>query len=178
MGTSSSTIERYKFTEGEILNKTKYANSIPATVEPIDWDYWKSAIAAPGVVDQLRKEYESHVFEDIDINTDVAGAKETEKEIFDLKIESKLANLELKACDEVISKAVKLKTDMLGFTDKDWINQIPGLEGELEEEWEDEMFLPSDEDEKAAQVDYKALTNDVLEGKLNTDPVPAPEKNW
>jgi len=174
--TSSSTIERYKFAEGEILNKTKFANSIPATVEPIDWAYWNSAIAAPGVVEELKKEYDSHVFDDVDINTDIANAKETEKQIFDLKIESKLANLELKACDEVISKAVKFKTDMLGFTDKDWITKIPGLEGELEEEWEDEMYLPNEDEEKAAQVDYKALTNDVLEGRLDTDPVPAPER--
>jgi len=174
--TSQSTIDRYKFAEGEILSKEKYTNSIPAKVEDIDWDYWNSAISAPGVVKALKKEYEGHVFQDVDVNTDVDGAKELEAEIFDLQVKSKVANVELKACDDVISQTTKMKTDMLDWHETDWYEKIPGLKQELLDEWEEEYYTVSPEEERRGQLDYGQLAQDVSEGKLDTNPMAPPEK--
>jgi len=174
--TSQATIDRFKVSESELLAKEKYTNSIPASVDAIDWDYWNSAISAPGVVDALKKEYESHEFSDVDVNTDVSGAKELEKEIFDLQVKSKVANVELKACDEVIDKTIKMKTDMLDWHETDWYVKIPGLKQELLDEWDEEMYTVSLEEERRGQVDYAQLAKDVSEGKLDTNPVAPPEK--
>jgi len=174
--TSQATIDRFKLAESEILAKEKYTNSIPASVDPIDWDHWSSAIAAPGVVDALKKEYESHEFSDVDVNTEVSGAKELEKEIFDLQVKSKVANVELKACDEVIENTIKMKTDMLDWHENDWYVKIPGLKQELLDEWENEQYTCSAEEERRGAVDYAQLAKDVSEGKLDTNPVAPPEQ--
>jgi len=174
--TSSTSVERFKLADSEILQKNKFANGVPLTVEPIDWQYWNSAISAPGVVAELKKQYEEHVFTDVDVNADVANAKEIEKEIFDLEIKSKLSNVELKSCDDVIDQTIKMKTDMLGWTLEDWYVKIPGLKQELLEEWEDEMYTPPEKEERAGAVDYGALADDVAQGRLDTDPIPKPER--
>jgi len=174
--TSQATVDRFKFAESEMLSKEKYTNSIPGKVDPIDWSYWNSVISAPGVVDALKNEYETHEFSDVNVNTDVDGAKELEKEIFDLKVKAKVANVELKACDEVIEKTIKLKTDMLDWNETDWYDKIPGLKQELLDEWQDEMYTVSEEEERRGQLDYGQLAKDVSEGKLDTNPLAPPEK--
>lgn len=174
--TASADVERFKLAEGELLGKKKYINSIPNTVEPIDWSYWNSAISAPGVVAELKKSYEAHVFTDVDTTTDVKGASDVEAEIFDLEVQSNVANVELKACDEAIDSTIKMKSDMLHWSLDDWYNKIPGVKEELLEEWQDEVYIATDEEERAGQLDFGALAKDVAKGKLDTNPVPPPER--
>jgi len=174
--TPKSTVDRFKGVEGDILMKTKYVNSIPTTVEPIDWEHWDSVIKAPGVVAALKEEYEGHVFDDVDTTTDVKGAADVEKEIFDLEVKSNIASVELAACDKVIDETIKMKTDMLEWKIEDWYNKIPGLKQELVDDWEEEEYLPTAADERSMSVDYAALSEDVAQGKLDTDPISKPEK--
>ena len=42
----------------EIAAKVALARSVPSKVEPIDWEAWEEAIETPGVVEELRAEYE------------------------------------------------------------------------------------------------------------------------
>lgn len=174
--TPASTVDRFKFAESDILNKKKYANSVPGEVEEIDWAYWNSAISAPGVVAELKKQYEEHVFTDQDPNVDVEGAKDVEAEIFDLEVKSKIANVELKSCDNAINSMVRMKTDMLNWHINDWYAKIPGLEEELLEEWQQEIYVPMDDEERTGQLDFTQLAKDVAKGKLDTDPYPKPER--
>ena len=59
---NKATAAKYKEVDGFLESMWKEANSVPTAIEPIDWEAYRKVIKAPGVVDQLKKEYESKSF--------------------------------------------------------------------------------------------------------------------
>lgn len=156
--------------EKEIAAKNMLASTIPKEVPKIDWAHWKTQISAPGVVDQLQKEYESIVFTDQTMD-EFAGLKaENDAMVAVATAELGAAKAELARADKAVQAVQQMKAEGLTWTADQWIEKIPGLEAQMREAFDNEEYLPSDEEEKVAQLDFADLQKDFLNGTFEAEP--------
>lgn len=115
------------------ISKTGDAKS----VEPIDWATWSARIKTPGVVAELKKEYESQKFADTkadfldDFNKQADAliqASKSKAEFFSYQILPQREKLELR----------KWERDNYGdLAMEDWLALYPGVEEQYEDMWWD-----------------------------------------
>lgn len=174
--TPKAAVAEWQSRDGEISSKMMTAASISKTVEPIDWSYWSEAISTPGVVDELKAEYEALQFPTVNAYTAETNAKIAgiEEEILNAKKQAVLGADELKEVDKVIETINKLKTDGLTWSMEQWHAFLPGLEAQHKAEYEDENYLVSDDQLKSDSIDWSAAGKEFKEG-LNPDLGPVPE---
>lgn len=172
--TSKDFISYCENAEKEISAKNMMASSIPKEVPKIDWDHWRANISAPGVVDSLQKEYESIVFQD---QTAEQYAPMKEANLHQVAVaEAGLGatKLELARADKAIQALHTMKKEGIAWSADQWGDAIPGLEGKLKESFENEDYLPNDEEEKFAALDFKEVEKDFLAATLDGEPTSAP----
>lgn len=168
--TPVSTVEEWTRRQAEINAKVKESRTLPHSVEAIDWEAWKSKIAAPGVVEEMKKEYEALQFPAVDPFTeDAKGAiASIEAEVVAAKKSAVHGANEVKEADKAINMVKKLKVDGLEWTLEDWHKFMPGLEEQHKAEYEDEDYLVSDEQLKLEGLDWKAAAKE-FSATGNTD---------
>lgn len=154
----------------EILRKTGVSQSIAKDVPKIDWDHWRTQIKAPGVVDALQKEYESIKFTDVDVSALEPLKQANLKQISIAEAGLGSAKLELDAVNAMINKWTGFSTQGLKWTGADVANVIPGGEAALKEQFEDEEYLPTEEEERIASLDFSQLEAEMLAGTLESTP--------
>lgn len=160
--TPQTVVKQWQSREGEISRKNKEAGSVSQTVEAIDWEYWKNEISAPGVVEQMQKDYEALVFNDV--KPDLSEVATLEAEIVEAEAAKKLGEFEIKEVDKVMAKAAVLKQEGLTWNLEQWYKFMPGLEEQHKAEYEDEDYLVHDEHLKLDQVDWKAAAAEIQKG--------------
>jgi hypothetical protein len=128
-----------------------------STVEPIDWAAWKLKISAPGVVEQMQKDYEALNFPTIDPMTAEARATVAaiEAEVVKAKKAAVHGANEVRETEKVIDTVHKMKKDGLNWTLEEWQAFIPGLEKQQKDEYNNEEYLVSDDHLKLEALDWK-----------------------
>jgi len=168
--TKKSVVAEWEAKDSEIKIMMKEAASVSQKVEAIDWAHWKSVISSPGVVEQMQKDYEALNFPTVD---PYAGDK-TEKlasldaEIVKAQKEAIHGTSEVAEADKVIATVNKVKAGGLHWDMKQWFDFLPGYEQQLNEDYENEEFLPSEEHDKMGSVDWVAAKKEFMETG-NTD---------
>lgn len=160
--TPKAVIAEWSRREGDIAAKLREASSTKKEVEPIDWAYWKTQISAPGVVDEMQKEYESLKFPDVE--PDVSQLSAIQAELADATAQAKLGESELKEVDRVLGQVAKLKAEGMTWDLEQWYKFMPGLEEQHKAEYEDEDYLVGDEHLKLDSVDWAAAGKDISAG--------------
>jgi hypothetical protein len=154
----------------DINAKNMMAASIPKEIPKIDWAHWKSAISAPGVVDQLQKEYESIVFEDQSADQFNSMKQANLHQVAIAEASLGATKTELGRADKAIQALQEMKRDGVNWDADKWCANIPGLEGQLKEAFENEDYLPNDEEEKIAALDFKDVEKDFVGATLEGEP--------
>jgi len=165
--TPKSVVADWQAKDSDIKKKLDVARSASKTVAPIDWEYWKTQISAPGVVEQMQKDYEALNFPTIDPMTAENTEKLAEIEAEVLKAEKEAVHgaSEVKEADKVIAQVNKVKAEGMTWTLKQWQDFIPGLEAQHKQEYEDEEYIVSDEQLKYDSVDWKTATKEFAAGQ-------------
>lgn len=164
--TPKATVAEWQAKDAEIQSMLAAARGTSLKVEPVDWAYWKTQISAPGVVEQMQKDYEALNFPTIDpyspnnqaklagIQADVARAEK----------EAVHAANEVKEADKVIATVNKVKAEGLTWNLEQWQAFMPGLAEQHKAEFEDEDYIVSDETMKLESVDWKAAAKEYASG--------------
>lgn len=127
-------------------------------MEAIDWEAWKGKIAAPGLVEQMQKEYEALHFPTVDpMNAEAkATVASIEAEVVKAHKAAVHGANEVKETDKVIDTVHKMKVDGLNWTLEEWQAFIPGLEAQQKAEYENEEYLVSDDLLRLEALDWKS----------------------
>jgi len=154
--------------------------SVPKEVEPIDWNYWESAISAPGVVDQIRKEYETYKYEDIDTSFLSTINQENEDFLEMSKMRSPFAARELALIEEVQEEVTERGENMPYWDFDDWCKNMPGYLQQTRDEATMNMY-GSKEGEKFLDLDFKQVASkmdpdDLEAGEYNPKDYPTPSR--
>jgi len=160
--TPKATVAEWSRREGEINQMVQASRSVPNTVEPIDWAYWEKEISSPGLVAEMKKEYESLSFPDI--AADLTSLPAVKAEHAEAVAQAKLGEDELKETDKVIKQVAKVKAEGLNWTMEQWYDALPGLEDQHKAEYENEEYLVSDAHLKLDAVDWAAASKEIAEG--------------
>jgi len=168
--TNKSVVAEWQRRDSEINARNKEATGVSRTVEPIDWAHWESVISAPGVVAEMKKEYEALHFPKIEPFTEAAKATiaSIEEEVVLAKKAAVHGANEVKECEKVVNTVNKLKKEGLEWSMEQWQAFMPGLEAQHKAEYENEDYLVSDSHEKLASTDWKAATKEFV-ATGNTD---------
>merc|ERR1712137_726333 len=118
------------------------AASASQTVEPIDWAYWEKEIQAPGLVAEMKAEYEALTFPTVDPNSpeNLAKYAELEAMVAEAEKQKALGASELTEVDRVIATVNKVKAEGLNWSMDQWHAFVPGLEAQHKAEYENEDY--------------------------------------
>lgn len=165
--TPKAVVADYQSKDSEISTMIRESNSISQTVEPVDWAYWKTQITAPGVVEQMQKDYEALNFPKVEayspenkakLDAIQESAKKAEKEAVH-------AANEVKEADNAIATVQKVKSEGIHWNLEQWQAFMPGLADQHKEEFEDEEYIVSEEMMKLDSVDWKAAAKQFSTGE-------------
>jgi hypothetical protein len=160
--TPKATVAEWTRRQAEINAKVKESRTLPHTVEAIDWAHWKTQITAPGVVEEMQREYEALNFAKVEPFT--AEVKETiasiEAEMATAKRAAVHGANEVKEADKAIAAVNKLKVDGINWSLEDWHKFMPGLEEQHRNEYENEDYLATDDQIKLEGMDWKAAAKE------------------
>lgn len=175
--TSKAVISEFQGRAGEIARFKQEASSVPTQVEAIDWAHWEETISTPGLVAKMKSEYEALNFPVF--NPQSAENQEKyaaiESEIVQAEKQKALGATELLEVDKVIETMTKVKAEGLTWDLKKWQAFFPGVEEQQKQEYEDEDYLVSDESLKLDSVDWKAASDEFVQG-VNPEIGNAPEQ--
>jgi len=164
--TPKSVVAEWQSKNAEIQVKLAEARGTPLKVEPVDWAYWKTQITAPGVVEQMQKDYEAINFPVIDAyskeNTDKLDG--IQADVLFAEKEAVHAANEVKEADRVISTVNKVKAEGLHWNLEQWQAFMPGLQEQHKAEFEDEDYIVSDETMKLDTVDWASASKEYAAG--------------
>jgi len=129
--TSKNFIDTWRKLETEINTLKFTARSLPTEVPPIDWASWKKKIEAPGVVDEMQREYETKEFA-----PEKANFEETDRYIDKMEqwytvlrefSQKKIVMLEAK-----LEELYEERSTVGWWTTADVFFKFPGLQDQLE----------------------------------------------
>lgn len=168
--TPKAVVAEWESKSQEINAKLAEARGTPMKVEPVDWAYWKTQITTPGVVDQMKKDYEALKFATVDPMTPENAAKleSIKADGVQAKKEAIHAANEVKEADKVIGTVNKVKAEGLGWNLEQWQSFMPGLADQHKAEFEDEDYVVSDEVAKLENVDWTGAAKEYASG-VNPD---------
>lgn len=158
--------------EKEISAKRQLARSIPTEVPKIDWASWQNQIMAPGVVDALQKEYESIVFRDQSLSQFDALKEENDKICAQALAELGSVKYEMEAADKALKNVTAMKDNAFEWKVAQWEEKIPGLKDQYAEKFENEDYLPAEEEVRIAQLDFAEIQKDFNNGTLEVIKIP------
>lgn len=150
----------------DIASKQALTATLSKDVPNIDWAQWNKVIKAPGVVDALKKEYESIKFNDASTESLEPLKAQNIKHIAVAEANLGAAKGELAAADKALAAIQEIQKDGLHWKADQWMEKIPGLEKQLQAQFEDEDYLPNEEEEKVAVMDFGELEKEFLSGNL------------
>lgn len=172
--TPKSVVADWQRKDGEVQRLKNEASGTKMNVEPIDWDYWEENISAPGVVEQMKKEYEALNFPKVDPFNEAnqATIDGISADIVQAKKNAVHGANEVKEADKVIAQVNKLKAEGLHYDLQQWYKVIPGLEDQHRDEYNDEDYLVDDNTTKLDTVDWKSAAKEYVEsGDTDLGPV-------
>jgi hypothetical protein len=137
--------------------------------QQIDWAYWEKTIKAPGVVAELKKEYETQQFAEITYDDLKPTIEHNKKVIADQKAKMPFLESELKAADAKIKELQNIKAQMQRgeFKLQDLYKFIPGLEDQLREQMTlDRPSLTENDRRVNESLNAKEITASLQKGSL------------
>lgn len=161
--TPKETVDALKGLDKKIADRRAVAGQIKKDVAPIDWDYWTKTIRTPGVVAQLKKQYESHVFEDQKPDLDAIHGKANSL-IAAAEKEAEHAKTEIGAIEEEIKRVQKERNEMVDWGVGQFYERFPGVEAELRDEANQSEWLSTPEEQKVGLVDLSEIRRALNEG--------------
>lgn len=165
--TPKAVVADYQAKDAEIANMIREANSVSQKVEPVDWAYWKTQISAPGVVEQMQKDYEALNFPKVEAHTpeNKATLEAIETSAAKAVKEAVHATNEVKEADNAIATVQKVKSEGIHWNLEQWQAFMPGLAEQHKAEFEDEEYIVSEEMMKLDSVDWKAAAKQFSSGE-------------
>lgn len=151
----------------EISMKKTAAQSLSADVPKIDWAHWESVIKAPGVVEALKKEYEGLKFTEASTGAHDALKKQGLEHIAVAEASLATTKKERVAADKALAKFEKIQSEGLHFTTEQWIDTMPGMEKEMSDMYDDEEYIPNDEEERIAALDFGEVEKEFVAGQFS-----------
>lgn len=161
--TPKATVAEWGRREADIANQIKQARSVSRNVEAIDWAYWEKEIQSPGVVAEMKKEYEALSFPQVE--TDLSKKADIEAELAEATAQAKLGAAELAEADKAIKKVAQVKAQGLNWNLEEWYKFMPGLEEQHKAEYEDEDYLVKDSHLKLDGIDWSQAGKDIAAGQ-------------
>jgi len=163
--TPKAAVAQYQARAQELISKRQEARAVPKEIPAIDWAFWEKQIAAPGVVAGIRKEYEGLKFDPPVLDSAVkAVLDETQNAIVRAVGEARLAAFELQESDKVIEKLEKVKSEGSVYQTDQWIETLPFMEEQIEQDREDLDWVPDDGERELLDIDMKAIKESVKAG--------------
>jgi hypothetical protein len=147
---------------------TKY-NAISKTVEPINWEYWQNIIKTPGVVDALRKEWETALKVEYKANSAEIDAKKAiqAKEIASLETNTEASKEKVRALEGGIAdRQASIDTRFSDWTVDRIHQEYPGFEKYMEETFEEPNYCPPDNSDKWRAVNWLEVRRQLLMGNV------------
>lgn len=151
----------------EISVKKTAAQSVPAEVPKIDWEHWKTVIKAPGVVDTLQTEYEGLKFSEASTSAHDALKAEGLQHIEVAESTLGTTKKEKVATDKALAAFEKVQSEGLHYTTEQWVDTMPGIEKEMQDLFDDEEYIPNDEEERIAALDFGEVEKEFKLGQFN-----------
>lgn len=163
--TPKSVVATWQNRDSEIQTRLRQAAGAKKEIEPIDWEYWKKTISAPGVVEQMQKEYEALNFQKVEPYNEENNATiaNIEAEILQAKKDAVHGANEAVEAEKVVAQVKKLKAEGLHWNLEEWYNFMPGLKEQHIAEYDNEDYLVSDEVEKLDNIDWKLAAKEYVE---------------
>lgn len=162
--TSKTWVEQMQNYEKDFGMKKVAASSLPATVEPIDWDAWRNEIDTEGLVDELKAEYEAMTFPTAQPDGSEITASQEAAMIAEAEADVRMATYELKAADKVLALMTKAKNEGQNWTHEQWEQYMPGYNAAFEAAYENEEYLPSPTSAKLHSTDFKDIIQRIKAG--------------
>lgn len=164
--TSKAWVAEMQNYEKDLGTKKVAAGSLSSTVAPIDWAAWEEEIETMGVVEELKKEYESMRFESAKPDgTEISAAREKEM-ISEAEADVRLATYELQAADKVLALVTKVKNEGQTWTHDQWEAFIPGWNKQFDADYEADDYLPTKDTVKLHATDFKEIQQRIKAGDI------------
>lgn len=164
--TSKAAVAEYQRKASEVNQMTQQAGSIAPTVESIDWEHWKTQIEAPGVVEEMQKEYEALNFPNVEAmsSTNVEKIAGIEEDILAAKKAAVLGASELAETDKALAQVRTVQTEGMDWELDKWYSFMPGMKEQHLAEFEAEDYLITEGQRKLETVDWKAAGEEFKQG--------------
>jgi len=151
----------------EINQQKSAAQSLSADVPKIDWAHWQTVIKAPGVVDALKTEYEGLKYGEVSTDKEDALKKEGLAHIAVAEAGLAVVKTERVAADKALAAFEKMQAEGLHWSTDQWVGVMPGMEEELTDLYDDEDYIPNDDEERIAALDFSEIEKDFKLGQFN-----------
>lgn len=156
-------IQRMKTQESKI-NGMKGEMGSTVDVPEIDWDHWATVIKTPGVVAEMKKNYEAHEFDDLSIADMEGEFKAQQDEAQAARRKSVWASRELERTQYCKGIAKRVSTEMYEWNQWQWMDAIPGMEEEIVERVHNEDWMASEREEQLKSFDFASLAESWKQG--------------
>lgn len=163
--TPKATVAELKAKAADLIAKRQEANAVSKTVAPIDWEFWSKEINTPGVVDNIRKEYEALKFAGPAVDPEIQKViDKTESTIVKSAAEARLAAFEVEQSDKVIAKLETIKVEGFKYAADQWTEVMPFMEEQIEQDKENLDWVYDEGERELLDVDMKSVKEQVLAG--------------
>lgn len=163
-------VEDCRKLDSSLSSRNSLANSVPKKVETIDWAHWEKAIRAPGVVAEIKKEYDAIQY----TNHTIAEVKDILDENAAMVEESKkklpLYKHEIAAATAKVEEYKKAKVASDNWGLKEWYNFMPGVEEQFRNEAMRDEWALDIKTENMENIDLKEIIAQIKDGKTPTFP--------
>lgn len=169
--TAKDEIESYKGLESQMTAMRSAVNSTPKEIPAIDFDYYSRNIKAAGVVDQLKKEYESFKFVAPEGQEDVGAVKEAyDKKVKESEKYATLTQAELARTQAELARAEPLIGEMPWRNLAVFYEFNPGFELQLRDDINESRYDLHPSYERLLTVDYQEMRKQLNAGKAVLTP--------
>jgi hypothetical protein len=165
-------VQRMKAQETAINSMESDMSGAKLEAVDIDWAHWKKNIKTKGVVDEVKKAFDAHQFEDFSVAHLEPEFKAQAEEAQKARRKAVWATRELertKYCQGIQQQVAK---DMYEWNQWQWMDAIPGCEEQVVEQYKEEDWIASERQENLVSYDFEALGNAWKKGVAADPPAP------
>lgn len=148
--------------------KKDFTARVPAEVGSVDFARYEKLISDKEAVKAIKAEYEAAMSSGAEgvVDNSAEVLESTKKLMGVLAKWEGVADTKIAELKAEHSVALDCHSNVVSWDLKDFYKAMPGLEQQLVDEFEQDKFWLTEEEEKIAEIDYKAMTEKLTSGVL------------
>jgi len=164
--TPSEVASAWRELEGKLAKMRNEVMSAPKSVEPIDWAAWSKQISTPGVVDELKAQYEKALSSTVESKPDFLPEvnKNLDELIARAESSAKYSKAEIDKARNQLKEALQNKAKIHNASLEYFYARFPGLEEQLRDEFMNGIYASSETEERLAAADVNEIKKSLKTG--------------